>query len=297
MKRLLYIYNPNAGRQRSRAILSEALEAMSAQGYELTVHPTAAQGDAAETVRLHAAEYDRVVCCGGDGTLNETVSGLLALPEESRPVLGYLPMGSTNDFARSLGLPKDIKALARTACAAPGEPVDIGRCADRSFTYVSAFGLFTEVSYSTPQSMKNILGHFSYVLEGAGQLMNVPSYRMTVVPRGGTPITGDFIYGMVGNTLSVGGVMRLPKDHVKLNDGQFEVMLVRKFQNLADWQNMISAVTAMKFPSHGTVETFNASEIVFQCDEALAWTVDGEFGGRRAETVVRALPGAVRIAY
>lgn len=297
MKRLLYIYNPNAGRQRSRAILPDVLELMAAQGYELTVRPTAARGDAAETVRRCGAGYDRVVCCGGDGTLNETVTGLLALPEETRPVLGYLPMGSTNDFARSLGLPKDTEAMARTACMAPGKPVDIGSCGGRNFTYVSAFGLFTEVSYTTPQSMKNMLGHFSYVLEGAGQLKNVPSYHMTVTPGDSRPITGDFIYGMVGNTLSVGGVMRLPKDGVSLCDGRFEVMLVRRLQRLSDWQDVISAVTAMKFPSSGAVETFKASEITFTCGRALSWTVDGEFGGERAQTVVRALPGAVKIAY
>lgn len=297
MKRLLYIYNPNAGRQRSRAILSEALEEMSAQGFALTVLPTAARGDARRAVMALGGEFDRVVCCGGDGTLNETVSGLMELPEENRPVLGYLPMGSTNDFARSLGLPKEIRALARLACAGEGRPVDIGRSAEHAFTYVSAFGLFTEVSYSTPQSMKNLLGHFSYVLEGAGQLTNVPSYPMTVTTDGGKVITGDFIYGMVGNTLSVGGVMRLPRDTVSLNDGLFEVMLVRRFQSLADWPAVISAVTAMKFPSSGTVEAFTAREITFHCDQPLAWTVDGEFGGQRRDTLVRALPGAVRIAY
>lgn len=295
MKRLLYIYNPNAGRQRSRAILSQVLEGLSAQGYELTVQPTAGSGHATEVTRQLAPGFDRLVCCGGDGTLNEVVSGLLDLPENQRPPLGYLPMGSTNDFSRTLALPRDLDGLIRLAGQGDGRAVDVGQSGGRLFTYVSAFGLFTDTSYSTPQNMKNLLGHFAYVLEGAGQLGRIPSRSMTVVADGEEKARGEFIYGMVGNTVSVGGIMNLPRETVKLDDGRFEVLLVRKPHNLKDWQDILAALTHLELPHEGNVVAFPASEITFTCDEPVAWTVDGEFGGERQETVIKVLPRALSI--
>lgn len=296
MKKLLYIYNPNAGRQRSRAILSEALEILSAQGYELTVFPTTGPGDAAEAAYRLAPRHDRLVCCGGDGTMNEVVSGLLKLPEEQRPPLGFLPMGSANDFSRNLDLPKTIADQAKLAAVGEGKLVDMGDSSGRPFTYISAFGLFTEVSYSTPQNMKNVLGHFAYLLEGAGSLKNIPSYHMVVTTEDGYRTEGEFIYGMAGNTTSMGGVMNLPRHLVKLDDGEFEVLLLRKPRSVKDWQNIITALTALQIPCSGAVEAFSAKEVTFSCDRPVAWTVDGEFGGERMETQVKALPRSIRIA-
>lgn len=296
MKRVLYIYNPNAGRQRSRAVLSETLEVISAEGFEITVFPTAKAGDAEEAAFRLGGQYQRLVCCGGDGTLNEVVSGLLKLPEEQRPVVGYIPMGSANDFSRSMNLPKTVAGQARLAVTAPGTAVDMGLSSGRAFTYVSAFGLFTEVSYATPQSTKNILGHFAYLLEGAGSLTNIPSYCMTVCAEGREPITGEFIYGMAGNTVSLGGVVSLPRELIKMDDGKFEVVLVRKPRTLKDWQGIGSALAGLKLPSSGAVEAFSADRVIFRCDDPVAWTVDGEYGGTRNETEAVVLPKAIRIA-
>ena len=152
MKRLLYIYNPAAGRKNAKNTLSDILEIFARQGYEITVRPTQERGDATAAVAAQGAQYDRVVCCGGDGTLNETVQGLLALPAEQRPVLGYIPAGTTNDFSRTLELPKTLDELAETAGEGLPRPIDVGDAQGRPFTYVAAFGLFTEVSYSTPQA-------------------------------------------------------------------------------------------------------------------------------------------------
>ncbi len=289
MRQLLYIYNPMAGRQRGRAALAEIVETFAKQGYEITVHPTRGKGDAAEVAARQGGSFDRVVCCGGDGTLNEVVRGLLVLPADQRPVIGYIPAGTTNDFSRTLGLPKSMARLAEVAGAGKPRPIDVGEAAGQPFTYVAAFGLFTDVAYSTPQSTKNMLGHFAYVLGGAGKLINMPNYHMTVYAQDGREIEGDFIYGMVGNTVSVGGLVNLPKDKVYLDDGLFEVLLIRHPKGIEDWQSILVALTTQEVVEGGAVIGFTAKEVTFRCDCPVAWTVDGEFGGQREVTQVRNL--------
>lgn len=295
MKKLLYIYNPTAGRKTTKANLSNALEVFTRQGYEITVRPTQQRGDATAAAQERGADFDRVVCSGGDGTLNETVRGLLALPAERRPVLGYIPAGTTNDFSRTLGLPKTVADLAETAGEGAPRFIDVGEAEGNPFTYVAAFGLFTDVSYSTPQANKNLLGHFAYVLEGMGRLANIPSYHMTVTADGRT-VEGDFIYGMVGNTVSVGGLVNLPRDKVLLDDGRFEVILLRLPKTPKDWQSILTALTNLEMVEDGAVVGFSAGEITFTCDKPVAWTVDGEFGGEQAVTHVKCLPQAISIA-
>lgn len=296
MKRLLYIYNPAAGRKAAKINLSDVLEVFARQGYEITVHPTQERGDATAAVIQQGAQHDRVVCCGGDGTLNETVQGLLALSPERRPVLGYIPAGTTNDFSRTLELPKTVAELAEVAGEGLPRPIDVGDAQGHPFTYVAAFGLFTDVSYSTPQVNKNLLGHFAYVLEGMGKLANIPSYHMKVTTAEGHEVEGDFIYGMVGNTVSVGGLVNLPRDKVRLDDGLFEVLLFRQPRTIEDWQSILTALTTLELDEDGAVLGFPASEVTFTCGQSVAWTVDGEFGGEQAVTTVRNQTRAITMA-
>ena len=298
MKKLLYIYNPTAGRRTAKASLSDVVEVFSRQGYEITVHPTQERGDATRTVLEDGGGFDRVVCCGGDGTLNETVQGLLALPADKRPVLGYIPAGTTNDFSRTLELPRTLPELAEAAGTGAPRPIDVGEAAGRPFTYVAAFGLFTDVSYSTPQANKNLLGHFAYLLEGMGRLASIPSYHMKVSTPEGKEVEGDFIYGMVGNTVSVGGLVNLPRDKVLLDDGRFEVILIRQPKTAKDWQSILTALTTLELSKdgEGAVVGFSAGEVTFACDAPVAWTVDGEFGGEQQITTVKNLPRALTIA-
>ena len=296
MKRLLYIYNPAAGRKTATNNLSDVLEVLAGQGYEVTVHPTRDRGDATELARCLGANFDRVVCSGGDGTLNETVQGLLELPAQRRPILGYIPAGTTNDFSRTLELPKTALEMAEVAGEGVPRAIDIGAAGDRLFTYVAAFGLFTDVSYSTPQASKNLLGHFAYVLEGAGKLTNIPSYHMRVATGDGHEVEGDFIYGMVGNTVSVGGLVSLPRDKVLLDDGRFEVILIRQPRHAKDWQSILTALTTLELEEDGAVAGFSAGDITFECGQPVAWTVDGEFGGEQAVTHVRCLSQALTMA-
>ncbi len=295
MKRLLFIYNPHAGRQRVRGSLADILDAFAAQDYEITAHPTRSRGDATETA-AQSQGYDRVVCCGGDGTLNETVTGLMRIPLADRPVLGYIPTGTTNDFARNLNLPRGMGKMAEVACGGEPKACDLGAVDGRYFTYVAAFGLFTDVSYSTPQASKNLLGHFAYVLEGAGRLANIPAFRMKVETSDGVCVEDDYIYGMVGNTVSVGGLVNLPRDKVQLDDGVFEVLLLRQPKTAKDWQDILTALTTQKMVEGGAVTGFSASRVTFTCRQPVSWTLDGEFGGERTVTAIENLPRAFMLA-
>lgn len=282
MKRLLLIYNASAGRQKVKAMLPDILDVFAREGYLTTVVPTQARGDAVRAAAALGAGFDRVVCCGGDGTLNETVSGMMQVYDAMRPVLGYIPTGTTNDFSRNLSLPRGTENLAKTACGGVPRAIDLGRAGESWFTYVAAFGLFTDVSYNTPQNVKNLLGHTAYLIEGASRLTSVQSYAMRV-ECDQRVVEGEFIYGMVGNTVSVGGLLNLPQELVKLDDGMFEVLLVRKPKNALEFQAIVRTLLAMEINKEeqedSLVVGFSANQVTFTCENAVPWTLDGEFGG------------------
>ena len=252
-----------------------------------------------------SAGFERVVCCGGDGTLNETITGLMVTPEHLRPVLGYIPTGTTNDFSRNIALPRGTEKLARVACGGVPHAIDLGwtaggeRGAGRWFTYVAAFGLFTDVSYNTPQSAKNLLGHTAYLIEGASRLASIQSYHMKA-EGGGRCVEGDFIYGMVGNTVSVGGLVNLPRSMVKLDDGLFEVLLIRTPKSAIDYQTVIHALMSQEIPMEEEGDSllvgFPAGEVTFTCDTPVPWTLDGEFGGEHTTLRVENRQQAVTLA-
>ena len=183
MKKLLFLYNTHAGKGLLKSRLAAVQDALAAAGWDVTIHPTQGAGDATAVAAARAGEFDRIVCSGGDGTLHEVVAGLMGL--ENRPEVGYIPAGTTNDFAKNLSLPRGMEAMARVAAAGVPRPVDIGSFNDRYFIYVAAFGAFTDVAYSTPQPVKNIFGHLAYVLEGATRLGSIQAYPLTVEHDGG----------------------------------------------------------------------------------------------------------------
>ena len=202
MKKMLFIVNPRSGKGQIKNNLLEILDIFNKAGYEPTMHITQSVLDAKETVKAKAADYDVVVCSGGDGTLNETVSGLM---EEGIEIpLGYIPAGSTNDFASSLRIPRNMKKAAQLITEGRLFQCDVGTFNERYFNYVAAFGAFTEVSYATPQQMKNVLGHQAYILEAMKKLMSIKPATMILEHDGGR-IEGEFLYGMISNSTSVGG--------------------------------------------------------------------------------------------
>ena len=296
MKKLLFIYNPHAGKGQVRNKAGDIINAFTRSGCLCTAYPTQAPGDAARAARELAAEYDRVAVCGGDGTLHEVVAGLMELPESARPPIGYLPAGTTNDYARNLNLPKGFEDMA--ALAATGEPraVDIGRLGSHYFIYVAAFGAFTDVAYNTPQQFKNALGHLAYVLKGATELANLRSYRLRLEHDAGA-VEGEYIYGMVSNTVSVGGVLGLPKEEVALDDGLLEAVLIEKPKTMAQLNALILSLAKQEFSPKKGVVGLHSSRFHVTCEERVPLTLDGEYGGSYQEGDILAVPGPVRLVF
>ena len=278
MKRMLFVYNPTAGKGAAANHLSMMVDTFTKAGWLTAVYPTQGKQDATRAVRELGAYYDRVVCCGGDGTLSETAAGLMGLSRP--PVLGYIPSGSTNDCAATLHIPRSYKKAAELAA---GEKEllrwDIGSLNGQSFVYVAAFGAFTEVAYDTPQDLKNTFGHLAYIAAGIASIPSITPYHLKVEFDGQT-LEDDFFYGMVCNTDSVAGMKNLPTDRIVLDDGLFEVILVRKPMNI--WEIGAGLQTLLR---PGEVEegsallSFHASQLKFTSEKPIPWTVDGEYGG------------------
>ena len=240
MKKLLFIYNPHAGKELLKPKISDIVDIFVKAGYEVTIYPTQSYRDAYRKVKEYdSKEYELVVCSGGDGTIDEVVSGMMT--RSDRDPVGYIPTGTTNDFANSLHIPKGLLRAADNAVNGAVFSCDIGRFNKGTFVYIAAFGLFTDVSYETDQAMKNVLGHLAYILEGAKRLFNVPSYRVKVSHDGET-IEDEFIYGMVTNSRSVGGFRNMVGKQVVFDDGLFEVTLIKKPKNPLELQEIIAAL-------------------------------------------------------
>ena len=281
MKKMLFIYNPNAGKGLLKAKLSDVLDIMVKAGYELTVYPTQSYRDAYRKVVHMDDGYDIVVCSGGDGTLVEVVSGMMKRDKEDRIPIGYIPTGTTNDFASSLHISRDIMEAADATVHGKPFACDIGKFNKDVFVYVAAFGLFTDVPYQTDQKLKNALGHAAYVLEGAKRLSNIPSYHIKITADDRV-IEDEFMIGMITNSRSVAGFRSIMGRDVKFDDGEFEVTLIKKPKSLIGLQEIITALLIENFDTKH-MYTFKAKEITLESKEEIPWTLDGEFGGQHEE--------------
>lgn len=290
-KRLLFIFNPKAGKGQIRNYLLDIIDTFVKAGYEVNARPTQYAGEAVEIAQERITEYDLVVCSGGDGTLDEVVTGIMKSGQR-RPI-GYIPAGSTNDFANSLGLPRNMKSAADVVVGGQPYACDIGSFNDNSFVYIAAFGLFTEVSYETSQEIKNVLGHMAYILEGVKKLAAVKSYHMKITTQD-TVIEDDFLYGMVTNSISVGGFKGITGKFVDLSDGVFEVTLIKRPKSLEELNQIIGALTLRDIDA-ARMYCFKTSYLKMETQEEVAWTLDGEFGGRHTEVVIENLNRALEI--
>ena len=283
MKKLLFVYNPNAGKGLLKSKVSDVVDTFVKAGYEVTIYPTQKSHDAYEKVKEMKRKYDLVVCSGGDGTLDEVVTAMME--REDRVTIGYIPTGTTNDFASSLKIPKNILKAADVAVNGENFPCDVGRFNDDSFIYIAAFGLFTDVSYKTDQNVKNVLGHLAYILEGVKRLRDVPSYKMKVT-HDGEVLEDEFIYGMVTNSKSVGGFRSIVGNNVVFDDGEFEVTLIKRPKTLIALQEIIGALLVEQMNTKH-MYSFKAREIHFEPTEDIDWTLDGEFGGNHREVHIK----------
>lgn len=274
-KKLLFIFNPKSGLGLIKNYILEIVDIMVKAGYDPTVYPTQARGDAIRKVRVDGANFDRIVCSGGDGTLDEVVTGMreadLHIP------LGYIPAGSTNDFARTLGISSDMIKAAEIAVGEHIFPCDVGQFNDDTFIYIAGFGVFTEISYETPQELKNLFGHAAYILSAAKSLAAIPSYLMQIEANGEV-IQGRFIYGMITNSISVAGFKGLTGKNVELDDGEFEVTLVKSPTNPMELNEIIGYLTGIISETQ-MVYTFKSSYIQIRSRSSVSWTLDGENGG------------------
>lgn len=293
--RTLFVYNPKAGKGTVVKNLHEIVDAFAKANYPVTVYPTQAQGDACRLVENRdAGQYDLIVCSGGDGTLREVVNGLIK-SGVSTPV-GYIPAGSTNDFARSLGLSDNISEA--TEIITRGKPFlcDAGNFSGENFVYVAAFGLFTDVSYATNQQWKNVFGHVAYILEGVKSLSSIQSYEVQIECDEGT-LHGNYIYGMVTNSLSVGGFKNITGKDVSFDDGKFEVILIRRPATFAELNDIVISLLRQSFDAI-CMQSFKTSYLKIKSREEINWTLDGEFGGTyidvEIKNVQRAFPIMVR---
>lgn len=280
MKKMLFVFNPNSGKAQIKNMLLGILEIFSRADYEITIYPTKATKDGYYYIKENDGKYDIVVCSGGDGTLNETVAAIMEY-QNSKPPIGYIPSGTTNDFARSLSIPKDMINAATHIVGGFPQKVDIGRFNGRYFNYVAAFGAFTEVSYATPQSTKNILGHQAYIIEGVKSITSIKPYHLKI-ELDDKVIEGDFIYGMITNSKSIGGFKNIAGKHVKLNDGLFEFTLFRHPKNPIDLQKIISSLVTQDYHNDMTIHEC-VSSIRMTSDAPIAWVLDGEYGGEHSE--------------
>ena len=272
MKKLLMIVNPAAGKTRSHGPLFDAVSVFCNAGYLVRVYHTTGRGDAARVAAEEGNGYDVVVCCGGDGTLNETINGLLACGKNIP--IGYIPAGSTNDFAASLHLPSE--PLKAAEAILDGKPIayDVGDFGGRRFSYVASFGAFTKSSYSTPQNIKNALGHTAYILSGIQEISQLHTTHMRL-ELDGEVIEDDFLFGAISNSTSVGGILTLDPRQVDLQDGKFELFLVRVPRNLTELSECIQALQSQKY-NCSAITFRSASQLTVSSPTPLTWTLDGE---------------------
>ena len=293
LKRMMFVFNPKSGKSKIKSELFNIVDRFVKAGWSVRVHPTQKAADAYEQIKTEGKKYDMVVASGGDGTLRESINGLMTITEEKRPEFGYIPSGTVNDFASALHIPKSVKKAVTKIIDGEPIPCDIGRGNGNYFTYVAAFGAFTEVSYETPQNVKNILGKVAYFLAGIKSIANIKGIPMTVKWDGGE-IEDEFILGLVTNVDHAAGMKIKYNENSQINDGLIEAILIKKPKSIVDVSAIIPELLSGKLSSEYFVQ-FSSSNMVFKSPEAVKWTFDGEFGGENETVDIQVIKCAIDI--
>ena len=295
MKNVLLIINPVSGQKRIQPKLFDIVNELCEAECNVTVHTTTHRGHATElAMSAQIAGFDTIICCGGDGTLNETLTGLCLSKSNDNIILGYIPCGSTNDFADTLGLASSPVTQVKNIIKQRLTTLDIGVFNGRRyFSYIASFGALTDASYNAPQELKNAFGHFAYILEGMKDITNIKPIQASIIADG-KEYSGKYIFGSVSNTKSVAGLVKLKDDIVDLNDGLFEVLLVKYPADIIDLNDIIVGATQSNFDSE-MFDFFRAKEIIFRFEKSVPWSLDGEKFSAFKKAEIKVLPQAVNL--
>ncbi|MBR3146598.1 MAG: diacylglycerol kinase family lipid kinase [Eubacterium sp.] len=292
MKKMLVIMNPYAGMKQANRYLAGILDLFCASGYDVNIAMTQSAGDGTRLAAERASENDIVVAIGGDGTFNEVVSGVM---ESGHSVpIGYIPAGTTNDFASSVGLSKTVLGAAESVVSGVKKHYDVGSFNGRHFSYVASFGAFTSTSYEVPQDLKNAIGGAAYILSGIKDVMNIKPLHLKV-KTGDTELEGDYIFGAVCNSTSMGGIINLKTDDVDMNDGLFEVMLIRSPQNIIDLNSIIFALTTQSYNECDQISFFSSGKIEIEAPSTMPWTLDGEYQEGEEHIIIENIYNAIEL--
>ncbi len=291
--KVLFVYNPVAGHLQIKNYLWSIINIFSSEKIQLTVYATQKRKEAYRLVKKYGKDYDRIICSGGDGTLHEVINGIMETKSEI--TLGYIPAGSVNDYAVSLKLPKNMELAARLAIKGKPKSVDVGKFNKTYFIYVAAFGVFTDVAYETTQELKNVIGRLAYVIQGIKSVAMMKSYKMKIILED-SQFEDEYIYGMVSNTLSAGNLYRFFNQDVELDDGLFEVILIKTPKDLIELGSIPPYLLSGK-GDNNLVKIFKTNKIKFVIEEPMTWTLDGENGGKPKEVEIEVIDKAVKIVY
>ena len=292
MKKMLFIMNPFSGMRKANRFLPDIISLFNRADYEVNIRMTAGPGDATAFAEARSRDVDLVVCCGGDGTLNETITGMLRCG--STAPIGYIPAGSTNDFASSLKLSSNVMQAAQDILDGEPSAYDVGRFQNRYFSYVASFGAFTKSSYATPQSVKNALGHTAYVLEGISELSQIRPFHVRMELENQV-VEDDFIFGAISNSTSIGGVLTLDPKQVDMSDGLLEIFLVRAPRNLSEISECIQALQSQRYNDCAMITFGPARKIHVTAEPDMPWTLDGEKFDGSCEIDVENIHHAIRL--
>lgn len=291
MKKMLFIYNPMAGKEQIKNKLSDIVRILCGAGFEITIFATQGPEDATKIVIERGDEYEYIVCSGGDGTMNEVATGIMNI--KTKPICGYIPAGTVNDFASTLKIPKIMKKAAQLITEGSVFKCDLGQFNDRYFTYVSGFGAFTEVSYQTPQELKNTIGKAAYFIEALKHISEIKTHHMKITYDGNV-IEDNFILGLVSNSVSVAGYKAYSKMDIKMDDGEFEALFIKEIRNPLELQAALNGLMSKNFDTERMLQ-FSSSEITIESDDDVQWTLDGEDGGISKKVTMKNHQYALRI--
>lgn len=293
MKKMLLIANLHSGKGIVKNNIADAVDYFTKNDYLVTLYTTQKKKDATNIVRKNIKDFDVIVCCGGDGTLNEVITG--ALDTEYDRKIGYIPAGTTNDFATSLNIPKEFMKAAKIIPSEEVHPIDIGTFNNKKFVYIASFGLFSEASYETPQELKKVLGHLAYILNSVKSLINIVPYHLKIEYEDKI-IEDEFIWGAISNSTSVGGVLKLDKKKVKMDDGKFEVILLKSPKNPLELQNVLSKLFNQEFDNE-YARLIYVDKIKITSKARVPWTLDGEYGGKHNDVDIEVNKHAIDLIF